>query len=65
MDDVGQPKAAVAARRARELQPERHIEAKVARFSADNALAETVNGLYKAELIHTQGPWTSVVPCKK
>ncbi|OFS24058.1 transposase [Corynebacterium sp. HMSC04H06] len=25
-----------------------------------NALAETVNGLYKAELIHPQGPWTSV-----
>ena len=23
-------------------------------------LAETVNGLYKAELIHAQGPWTSV-----
>ena len=28
--------------------------------SYDNALAETVNGLYKAELIHAQGPWTSV-----
>jgi len=27
--------------------------------SYDNALAETVNGLYKAELIHAQGPWTS------
>ena len=26
----------------------------------DNALAETVNGLYKAELIQAQGPWTSV-----
>ncbi|ACP31644.1 putative transposase [Corynebacterium aurimucosum ATCC 700975] len=24
--------------------------------SYDNALAETVNGLYKAELIHAQGP---------
>jgi putative transposase len=24
-----------------------------------NALAETVNGLYKAELIHRQGPWTT------
>jgi putative transposase len=23
----------------------------------DNALAETVNGLYKAELIRRQGPW--------
>ena len=26
----------------------------------DNALAEAVNGLYKAELIYPQGPWTSV-----
>ncbi len=25
--------------------------------SFDNALAETVNGLYKAELIHRRGPW--------
>ena len=25
--------------------------------SFDNALAETVNGLYKTELIHRQGPW--------
>lgn len=25
--------------------------------SYDNALAETVNGLYKAELIHRSGPW--------
>jgi putative transposase len=28
--------------------------------SYDNALAETVNGLYKAELINRAGPWTSV-----
>ncbi|WP_411792206.1 integrase core domain-containing protein [Corynebacterium macginleyi] len=28
--------------------------------SYDNALSETVNGLYKAEIIHPQGPWTSV-----
>lgn len=28
--------------------------------SYDNAQAETVNGLFKAELIHAQGPWTSV-----
>jgi putative transposase len=28
--------------------------------SYDNALAETVNGLYKAELIHRQGPWRTV-----
>jgi len=25
--------------------------------SCDNALAETINGLYKAELIHRRGPW--------
>ncbi len=28
--------------------------------SYDNALAETVNGLYKAELIERRGPWRSV-----
>ncbi len=28
--------------------------------SYDNALAETINGLYKTELIHKQGPWKSV-----
>lgn len=28
--------------------------------SYDNALAETVNGLYKSELILAHGPWTSV-----
>jgi putative transposase len=28
--------------------------------SYDNALAESVNGLYKAELIHRAGPWRSV-----
>jgi putative transposase len=28
--------------------------------SYDNALAETVNGLYKAELINRQGPWRSI-----
>lgn len=27
--------------------------------SYDNALAETINGLYKAELIHRRGPWKS------
>ncbi len=27
--------------------------------SYDNALAETINGLYKTELIHKQGPWKS------
>ena len=25
--------------------------------SYDNALAETINGLHKAELIHRRGPW--------
>ena len=25
--------------------------------SYDNALAETINGLYKAEIIHPRGPW--------
>ena len=28
--------------------------------SFDNALAETVNGLYKAELIHRRGPWRTL-----
>lgn len=28
--------------------------------SYDNALAETVNGLYKNELVHKQGPWRTV-----
>jgi hypothetical protein len=26
----------------------------------DNALAETINGLYKAEVIHRRGPWRSL-----
>ena len=29
------------------------------RDSYDNALAETINGLYKAEAIHRRGPWRS------
>ena len=28
--------------------------------SYDNALAETINGLYKAEVIHKDGPWRSI-----
>jgi len=28
--------------------------------SYDNAMAETINGLYKTELIHKRGPWKSV-----
>jgi len=27
--------------------------------SYDNALAETINGLYKVEVIHRRGPWRS------
>ena len=30
--------------------------------SYDNALAETINGLLKAEVIHRLGPWRSVEP---
>jgi putative transposase len=26
----------------------------------DNALAETINGLYKAEVIHHRGPWRNL-----
>jgi putative transposase len=28
--------------------------------SYDNALAETINGLYKAEIMHRPGPWRSL-----
>jgi putative transposase len=28
--------------------------------SYDNALAETINGLYKAEVIHRRGPWKTI-----
>ena len=28
--------------------------------SYDNALAETINGLFKAEVIHRRGPWRSL-----
>jgi putative transposase len=37
------------------------IEPSVGRVgdSDDNALAETVNGLYKVEVIHRRGPWKS------
>ncbi len=30
--------------------------------SYDNALAETINGLYKAEVIHRRGPWRHFEP---
>ena len=32
----------------------------VGRLSYDNALAETINGLYKTELIKPRGPWRTV-----
>ncbi len=32
--------------------------------SYDNALAETINGLYKAEMIHRCGPWKSMKSVK-
>ena len=32
----------------------------VRRYSYDNALAETLNGLYKAELIHRRAPWKTL-----
>ena len=28
--------------------------------SYDNALAETINGLYKTEVIHKRGPWRTI-----
>ena len=28
--------------------------------SYDDALAETINGLYKTELVHRQGPWRNM-----
>lgn len=28
--------------------------------SYDNALAKTINGLYKTELVHRQGPWRNM-----
>lgn len=33
---------------------------RLSRSSFDNALAETVNGLYKTELIRRRGPWRTV-----
>jgi transposase InsO family protein len=38
------------------------IEPSVGRVgnSCDNALAETIDGLYKTKLVHRQGPWRSI-----
>ena len=33
--------------------------------SYDNALAETINGLYKAEVIHKDGPWRGLDDVKR
>ncbi len=38
-------------------QIERVWNANMQVYGADNALAETINGLYKAELIHRRAPW--------
>jgi transposase InsO family protein len=29
-------------------------------YSYDNALAKTINGLYRTELVHRQGPWRNM-----
>jgi transposase InsO family protein len=44
--------------------PKRGIESSVGSVgdSYDNALAETINGLFKAEVIHRRGPWCSFEP---
>ena len=39
------------------LIPYRAVRGKSKGDSYDNAPAETINGLYKAELIHRQAPW--------
>jgi putative transposase len=36
---------------------DRNRAAPVLKAGRDNALAETINGLYKAEVIHRRGPW--------
>ncbi|MGY3146407.1 transposase InsO family protein [Bradyrhizobium sp. USDA 3397] len=56
---------AIGAAQSRSNTPERLAEAGVEPSvgsvgdSYDNALAETINGLYKAEVIHRRGPWRS------
>ncbi|MEG3178615.1 IS3 family transposase [Sphingomonas sp. RB3P16] len=44
-----------------ERRAEAGVEPSVGRVgdSYDNALAETINGIYKAEVIHRRGPWRS------
>ena len=45
----------------KERQPEAGIEPSVGSFGArgNNALAETIKGLYTTEVIHRRGPWRS------
>ena len=38
-------------------KPESSLPSAASANSYDNALAETINGLYKAEVIHRRGPW--------
>ena len=39
--------------------PDRRPQRPIDQHRSINALAETVNGLYKAEVIHRRGPWRS------
>lgn len=53
---------AIQVAHARSASPRAGIEPSVGNVGAsyDNALAETINGLYTAELIHRRGPWRSL-----
>jgi len=39
--------------------PDRRPQRPLDQHRSLNALAETINGLYKAEVIHRRGPWRS------
>ena len=39
--------------------PDRRRQRPLDQHRSTNALAETINGLYKAEVIHRRGPWRS------
>jgi putative transposase len=55
------PRIAISVDRYTERLAEAGIEPSVGSVgdSYDNALAETINGLFKAEVIHRRGPWRS------
>jgi putative transposase len=55
------PRLAIPVHRYTERLAEAGIEPSVGSVgdSYDNALAETINGLFKAEVIHRRGPWRS------